>query len=121
MLFFVRKEKDTFFTNELSMEDMRQINIEVHMGHRSLSTREEHWIFFYKTPAKLFRPAEIFENRRSMLKNVKQKDPPFCRPFANHINIISESHVIVGCIHRGIGITFGVVVNTYLLISDNVF
>src|SRR5262245_20956190 len=100
------------------MQDMRHIDVEMHMGDRSSPTCEQHGVFFYKTRHHVFGPCEIIDQLGSMIEYIEKKYPPSGRASANHIDIFAKCFVVVCLIDRGIGIAFYIVVKRHSLVSD---
>src|SRR5581483_10871716 len=96
MLLLKGKQQHAFPPDELGMDDMGQLDIEMHMCHRALATDKKHGISFYEPLHQLFRPLEILDELWGMFEDVEQKDPPFGRSLPNHIDIFAKLHVIIG-------------------------
>src|SRR5687767_11181868 len=64
----------------------------------------------------MFRPGKIIDQLRGMVKNIKEEYAPGCGAMTDHIDIFTESLVIIRFIDRSIGITFYIVVKRYFFI-----
>src|SRR5882757_4275107 len=79
MLLAMRKQQNSLFTNKLRMQDMRHINIKVHMGNGSSATCKQHGILFYKTLHHVLGPCKIVDQLRSMIEYIEEKNAPASR------------------------------------------
>ena len=117
VLFFIRKHQHSFSSGKLCMQNMRKVNIKVHVGNTGGATGKQHRVFFYKTLHQMFRPGKIFDQLRGMVKNVKQKNAPGSRPGLDHVNIFAKGFIIVGRINRGVSVAFYIIIKRYFFIT----
>src|SRR2546423_12383177 len=110
MLFFMRKKQHPFSACKLCMEDMRKVNIKMHMSNGSGAPGKKHRVFFYKSFHQVLGPGKIFCQLRSMIKDVEQENSPSCRAATDHINVFAKGLVVISFIDRGVSITFYIIV-----------
>src|SRR5258708_6288714 len=114
MLLLEREKQHPFTPDELGVDDMREIDVEVHMGDGPPAAYEQHGITLYKTFHQLLGPFEILHELGSVLEDVEKKDAPFRRTPPDHIDVFAKLHVAVSGIYRRISIALHVIVNTHL-------
>src|SRR5882757_4122845 len=103
------------------MNDMREIDVEMHMRYGAFSSDKEHGIALDKAFHQVFGPFEIFRDPGSMLEDIEQENAPFGRSLPYHVDIIAEVHIVVRGIDRRIGVAFYIIVDAYFHIAYDGF
>ena len=59
MLFFEREQQYFFAAGELGMQNMRHIDVEMHMGYTGGAAHKKHGVFFNKPLHQVIGPGKI--------------------------------------------------------------
>ena len=71
MLFCIRKKQHFFTANELGVQDMRKVDIEVHVGDAGLASHEQHGHSFHKALHQVLGPGEVAGDLGGMVEYIK--------------------------------------------------
>ena len=99
------------------MQNMREVDIEMHVRNAAGAANKKHRELFHKSPHQLVGPGKIFCQLRGVLKNIEEEDAPCGRSLADHVDVFAKGFVIIGRIDGCVRITLDIVVERNLFIT----
>src|SRR5579872_4746019 len=121
VLFFEREQQNPFAADELRMDDMGQVDIEVHVGYRTLSADEKHGIALDKAFHEFHGPGKVRGELRRVFEDIEQEYAPFGGSAADHVDIVAKLHIVVGHVDRSIRIALYIIIYPNLNVADERF